>query len=99
MGDFQRFGRVSRTFGGGQYGELRKQRRAPHKEILFILVKVPNSTNLALKAIQSCTGEQITDVIQRIGDGLAHFLISQADAEYLLDACYAELMGKHVLTS
>ncbi len=94
----QRFGRLVQSYG--DYGELRRQKKEPHKEVFYIPVilgqkysieKDENSANVVLRSIQNCTSDQLTDHIRKVGKHLEAAAISQANAEYILDLLYAEL--------
>lgn len=96
----QRFGRVEENFG--EFGELRKQKKSPHKLVMYVYVyevpkfpiggiSTPNARNRVLRSLQNCTSEQITDAIKFIGEGLTQARLVQVSAEKLLDWCYAEL--------
>jgi hypothetical protein len=99
----QLFGREARSFG--DYGQLRKQKKAPHQEVFYIPIsaaeakgKKPQPPGTAyglnetcLRSVNNCTGEQITEYIQKIGKHLEAGAISQENAEIVLDYAYAEL--------
>lgn len=65
--------------------ELRRQKKAPHKEVLYVWLDV------TLRSVNNCTNEQLTEAIRGVGSALENRIILQADAEYLLDALYLEL--------
>lgn len=99
----QRFGRVARNFHA--MGELRRQVKAPHKEILYVWAKVPRSRDLidralrdtpvnVLKAINKITTEQLVESIRNAGKLLEEKSVTQVDAEFVLDLLYAELQNR-----
>lgn len=91
----QRFGRLIRDYGG--LGELRKQKKSPHKEVLYIFVYEPNK-ELALRSTNNSTAEQISASIRVVGEMATENRIARPDAEQLLDLLYAELQKKTCAT-
>ncbi len=96
----QRFGRLLKSYG--DFGELRRQKKAPHTEVFYIPVKYhvlgalgASNYNEDLRSIQNCTSDQITEHIRYLGKNLEAGNIQQASAELILDLLYAEL-GKRV---
>lgn len=97
----RRFGRVKEAFNG--FGELREQKRAPHKEVMYVAileapkfpiggVVTPNARNRILRSVNNATSEQIEEAIRYITvEGLQANKLSQEQTEKLLDWCYAEL--------
>jgi len=83
----QRFGRLVKSFG--DYGELRRQTKAPNVEVFYILV--PVTPGEAYRSVQNASLDQINDHIRKVGTHLAGGAISQENAEIVLDYCYAEL--------
>ena len=97
----QLFGRLARSFG--DYGQLRKQKKAPNKEVFYIPVtrketkrlkngsmQVPISVE-SLRAVNNCSGVELTEYIKKIGTHLENGAISQENAEIILDLVYAEI--------
>jgi hypothetical protein len=88
--EVQRFGRVKETYQG--FGELRGQKKFPHKEVKYISVSAPNSGARELRSVQNCSLEQIEEAIRYFTiEGLNTGKLSQEQTESLLDWCYAEL--------
>jgi hypothetical protein len=97
----RRFGRVKETFG--DFGELREQKKAPHKEVMYVAILdttkfpiggviTPNARNRTFRAVSNATSEQIEEAIRYIAiEGLQAGKITQEQTEKLLDWCYAEL--------
>lgn len=88
----QRFGRLVKSFG--DYGELRKQKKAPNLEVFYIPVvdRGPRENQAPiLRSVNNATSEAINDHIKKVGLHLANGAIKQENAEVILDYCYAEL--------
>jgi hypothetical protein len=96
--DNSRFGRSVTHFVG--WGELRKQKKSPHTEVLYVWSlssHKPMGTEepiLVLRSINNCTNDQLRQAIQLAALRLEQKSIQQADAEFLLDRCYAELQRR-----
>lgn len=77
-------------------GELRRQKKAPHLEILYIWVNAANQGDAwVLRSVNNCSNDHLTVAIRKTGELLAMHKVSQTDAEQVLDLLYAEL-GKRV---
>ena len=91
----QRFGKAIKSYG--DFGELRRQKKAPHLEVFYTPINevVGNTVVEKLRSINNCSSDQITDAIRRIGMNLTGGNITQENAEFILDLLYQEL-GKRV---
>jgi len=88
----QRFGRLVKSFG--DYGELRRQKKAPNLEVFYIPVPMTQGKGdyrEALRSVKNCATEQIAEFTKKVGEHLSGGAISQENAETVLDYCYAEL--------
>lgn len=87
----QRFGKLHQNFG--DFGELRKQKKAPNTEVFYFVVKVENEgqTVEVYRSLQNASSEQISSHIRMVGRHLEGGAITQQNAEIILDLCYAEL--------
>jgi hypothetical protein len=82
-----RFGRLIAEMG--PLGQIRKQKKAPYTEILYVWVMsggVP-----ALRSANNCSDEQLTLAIQDVGETVEHSPHLRSRAERVLDLLYAEL--------
>jgi hypothetical protein len=91
------FGRATTHYA--QWGELRKQKKPPHTEVLYVWAMSTHSTVvpepiLVLRSINNCTNDQLREAIQLAALRLEQKTITQTDAEFLLDRCYAELQRR-----
>jgi hypothetical protein len=84
------FGRVEKEFHG--YGELRRQKKSPHTQVLYVWSKQGQS--LVLRSINNSSNDQIQQAIQWAGLKLEDHTLPQADAEMILDMLYAELKAR-----
>lgn len=85
-----RFGRMSKDFG--ELGELRRQKKAPRTEVLYIWVNVASQGDAwLLRSINNCSNDDLTNAIRKAGELLSLHKVSQADAEQALDLMYLEL--------
>lgn len=87
----QRFGVVERNFGA--LGELRKQLKAPNKEVFYTWVEAKQGEyyGLVLRSICNCSNEQIIDSIRTAGENMSKGYAAEDDCEFVLDLLYAEL--------
>lgn len=86
----QRFGKLVKLWPG--LGELRKQKKEPHVEVVYLMSDVPGSpTPQVYYSLNHCTDLQLEAGIRRVGNALQAKAISQEDAEILLDKCYEEV--------
>lgn len=88
----QRFGVVKNTLGG--WAELRRQKKAPHKEILYI-PSTPTYGETNWCALNHLPTDILERYMREIGTALQEKIITQENAELILDLCYAEL-GRRV---
>jgi hypothetical protein len=97
----QLFGQPVREFGC--FAQLRKQKKAPRTEILYIQVNIwqtlpDGSKHLSgqtWRSINNASNNDLTDCIKCIAAGLEEGKIFAADAEFLLDTIYHEI-GRRV---
>ncbi|HEY6018676.1 MAG TPA: hypothetical protein VIY48_01945 [Candidatus Paceibacterota bacterium] len=97
-----RFGRLAKELG--DLGELRRQKKEPHTEVLYVWIPGAEAALLidgtqpmghVLRSINNCTNDQLTQAIRLAGLLLSEHKLSQADAELALDMMYKEL-GRRV---
>jgi hypothetical protein len=89
-----RFGRVEKDLG--DLGELRRQKKEPHTQVLYVWVPGPDDQHFTiLRSINNCTNDELTEAIRYTGTLLVDHRLTQTDAELVLDLMYAEL-GKRV---
>lgn len=79
----QRFGKLLQSFG--EFGELRRQRKAPKLEVFYIPLEK------GYRSINNCKVEQLNDFIRKVGQHMESGEVSQKNAEIILDHCYTEL--------
>ena len=93
-----RFGRVVKEFT--LLGELRRQKKAPHKEVFYTWVDAPPEISPSgfapkakkvLRAIVNCCNDQLTEAIRECGAKVDAHLVSREEGEQVLDILYAEL--------
>jgi hypothetical protein len=91
-----RFGRMSKDYG--ELGELRRQKKGPHKEVLYIWIagnlaatyaNGVQPTGPVLRSINNCTNDQLTEAIKLAGRMCANH--NQTNMEQALDLMYLEL--------
>lgn len=92
-----RFGRAAELYAG--WGELRKQKKSPHTEVLYTLclqsdTSVPEGQILVLRSINNCSNDQLQMAIRLAGVRLESHMITQQNAEFILDKCYAEIQRR-----
>lgn len=88
----QRFGQLTQNYGS--FGELRRQKKEPHTEVLYIHVENDRKDRMSLTNLQSINNTptpMIEDYMRRVGTGLSEHALLQEHAEKILDMCYAEL--------
>ncbi len=89
----QRFGKLHQQFG--DFGELRKQKKAPHTEVFYFQVDVtPENSPEQIKvyrSLQNASSEQISAHVRMCGRHVEGGALSQSNAEIIMDLCYAEL--------
>lgn len=100
----QRFGRVTRDMG--LLGELHKQKKEPHTEVLYVwaqpakafeLDKKGNqiaSPSLVLRSVSNLNNDELTEQIRKVGNLVETQGIDRADAEFVLDMLYADLQRR-----
>ena len=88
------FGRTVETYSG--WGELRKQKKSPHTEVLYVLALSTQKDErcLVLRSINNCSNDQLQDAIKLCALRLQEGQITQPAAEAILDRCYAELQRR-----
>lgn len=91
-----RFGRVVKEFV--RLGELRRQKKAPHKEVFYTWVPDPKWTQepakKVLRSIVNCDNDQLTESIRECGAMIDTHQVSREEAEQVLDILYAELQRR-----
>lgn len=100
----QRFGRVARDLG--LLGELRKQKKEPHTEVLYVwappaqayeLDKKGNqiaSPSIVLRSVSNLSNDDLTNVIRQVGQMTEAQSVDRSDAEFVLDMLYADLQRR-----
>lgn len=90
----QRFGRLVKGFG--DFGELRKQHKAPHTEVFYIKLWTTEKGDPkeVYRSVNNATPDQISKAIRDVASGLEAKSISQENAELVLDRLYAGLASK-----
>lgn len=95
------FGRAAERYHG--WGEMRRQKKAPHTEVLYVYClqmedrRTPGTGEpykagtLVLRSLSNCSNDQLQDAIKLAALRLEQGRITQAEAEMLLDRCYAEM--------
>lgn len=98
----QRFGRVVKDYD--MMGELRRQKKEPHTEVLYIWVSDPAKASerlkgtiwegMILRSVNNCTNDQLTQAIKSTGLLVDRHEVDQADAEVVLDLLYKSLQTR-----
>lgn len=93
MGDYDnsgdRFGRVQKFYP--YIGELRRQKKKPHKEVFYTYVYVNEFKKYILRSIMNCSNDQLVESIRALGEKIEAHTASRPDGEEVLDILYAEL--------
>lgn len=92
-----RFGQVVRDWG--DVAQMRRQKKAPHKEVLYVWVTAirgqpddaKRNYSKALRSVNNCSNDQIVEAIRNVGSAIESRAVSQVDAELILDLLYLEL--------
>jgi hypothetical protein len=93
-----RFGRTVKTYP--LLGELRRQKKKPHKEVFYIFVFSETERKYVLRSIVNCSNDQIVGAIRNVGEKIEGHEVARHDGEEVLDILYAELgrradVGEH----
>ena len=93
----QLFGQPSREFG--DFGQLRRQKKAPYKEVLYIPVPAKELLKdgtehvggFVLRSINNAGNDQLTDHVRKVAVAMESGELASGDAEVLMDMIYAEI--------